>query len=194
MSGFADPSWPLTNWIPAAVKPPAAATLATSQVTINTWIIQPRQPCGIQIYSSDWPRSASLSAPFQLLFCLGIQLGIQLGYLTFILISNLAFSFSFKLTTLTVVAATMSSSFNRVYESFRRRLTPDLSSKFQYATVEDLKDAIEEIQNAQAQRHGLRNLNKIKHFLHGLEQYAGVVEQFVQIKPAILGLIWVCCV
>ena len=86
----------------------------------------------------------------------------------------------------------MSNSFNHVYEGFRRRLTPDLSNKFQYATVEDLKDAIEEIQNAQAQRNGLRNLNKIKHFLHGLEQYAGVLEVFVQVKPVILGLIWVC--
>ena len=95
---------------------------------------------------------------------------------------------------MTIVAATMSTSFNRVYESFRRRLTPDLSNKFQYATVEDLKDAIEEIQSAQAQRNSLRNLNKIKHFLHGLEQYAGVLEVFVQVKPAILGLIWVCCI
>lgn len=95
---------------------------------------------------------------------------------------------------MTIVAATMSTSFNRVHESFRRRLTPDLSNKFQYATVEDLKGAIEEIQREQAQRNGLRNLNKIKPFLHGLEQYAGVLEVFVQVKPAILGLIWVCCI
>ena len=88
----------------------------------------------------------------------------------------------------------MSSEFNRVHESFRRRLTPDLSSKFEYATVDDLRDAIEEIQNAQAQRNGLRNLNKLKHFLHGLEQYAGVLEVFVQVKPLILGVIWVCCI
>lgn len=85
----------------------------------------------------------------------------------------------------------MSTPFNRVCESFRRRLTSELSNKFQYATVDDLRDAIEEIQNDQAQRHGLRNLNKIKHFLHGLEQYAGVLEVFVQVKPDILGLIWV---
>ena len=85
----------------------------------------------------------------------------------------------------------MSTSFNRAYEGFRRRLTPDLSNKFEYATADELKDAIEEIQNAQAQRNGLRNLNKIKHFLHGLDQYAGVLEVFMQVKPDILGLIWV---
>ena len=71
-------------------------------------------------------------------------------------------------------------------------MPPDLSNKFQYATIVDLKDAIEEIQKAQAQRYGLRNLNKIKHFLNGLQQYAGVLEVFVQVKPDILGLIWVC--
>ena len=92
---------------------------------------------------------------------------------------------------LTIVAAIMNSSFNRVYESFRRRLTPEQRNMFQFATEDDLKDAIEEIQKAQAQRHGLRNLNKLKHFLRGLEQYAGVLEVFVQVKPDILGLIWV---
>ncbi|KAE8440873.1 hypothetical protein EG329_006360 [Mollisiaceae sp. DMI_Dod_QoI] len=88
------------------------------------------------------------------------------------------------------MAATTNSSFSRVYESFRRRLTPDQCSEFQYATVDDLKAAIEEIQKAQAQRRGLRNLNKLKCFVHGLEQYAGILEVFVQVKPDLLGLIW----
>lgn len=69
------------------------------------------------------------------------------------------------------------------------RLDPNLSDQFQFATISDLRDSIEEIQKEQAQRYYLQNLTKIKIFLNGLEQYAGVLEVFIQVKPDILGLI-----
>jgi len=38
----------------------------------------------------------------------------------------------------------------------------------------------------------LRNLRRIEPFITGISQYAKVIEVFVQVKPEILGLIWVC--
>ena len=47
------------------------------------------------------------------------------------------------------------------------------------------------IQAEQAKRRGLRNMRKIKPFVDVLAQYARVIEVFVNVKPDLLGLIWV---
>ena len=57
--------------------------------------------------------------------------------------------------------------------------------------MDDLKAAIEDIQKDQAKRRGFRNLAKIRPFINGLQQYANVLEVFVQVKPGLLGLLWV---
>lgn len=83
------------------------------------------------------------------------------------------------------------SSFEKVLDGFRKRLSPQDTELFQLTTFDDLKSSIKRIETEQAARKGLRNLNKIKPFLNGLKQYAGVLEVFVQVKPEIIAFIWV---
>ncbi|KAI9819644.1 MAG: hypothetical protein M1827_007094 [Pycnora praestabilis] len=82
------------------------------------------------------------------------------------------------------------SCFYRVFESFKLRLSEQDIKAFELSSFEDLKIAIDNIQKAQAARRGYRNLNKIKPFLSGLQQYSKVIEQFVSAKPAILAFLW----
>lgn len=84
------------------------------------------------------------------------------------------------------------SAFSRVLSAFRLRLTQEDINDFQSTTLEDLKEEITKIQRTQAQRRGFRNLNKIRPFLNGIEQYSRVIEVFVNAKPAIMAFIWVC--
>jgi hypothetical protein len=81
--------------------------------------------------------------------------------------------------------------FEKTLASFQTRLSQEDLELFQITTFDDLKVAIGTIQKDQAARKGLRNLNKIKPFLKGLSQYAQVIEVFIQVKPEILGFIWV---
>jgi hypothetical protein len=89
------------------------------------------------------------------------------------------------------MATSTAPSFARVAENFQRFLTPEQARDFRYTTLGDLKTAIDNIQETQAGKYGLRNLRRILPFIHGLEQYTGVLEVFVQVKPDVLGLIWV---
>lgn len=82
--------------------------------------------------------------------------------------------------------------FSRVLTSFRQRLSPQDINDFESTTLEDLKEEITRIQRIQVQRRSLRNLNKIKPFLNGIEQYSKVIEVFVNAKPDIMAFIWVC--
>lgn len=83
------------------------------------------------------------------------------------------------------------SAFSRVLIAFQSRLSPQDIIKFHLTTYEDLKVFIIELQKEQAQRRGFRNLNKIRPFLNGLEQYGKVIEVFVNAKPDILAFVWV---
>lgn len=83
------------------------------------------------------------------------------------------------------------SAFSRVLSAFRRRLSPQDINQFQSTTLEDLKEEITRIQKIQAQRRGFRNLNKVRPFLNGIEQYSKVIEVFVNAKPDIMSFIWV---
>ncbi|KAH7324015.1 ankyrin repeat-containing domain protein [Rhexocercosporidium sp. MPI-PUGE-AT-0058] len=80
--------------------------------------------------------------------------------------------------------------FEKILANFKKRLSPEDIELFQFTTLDDLKASIKRIQTEQAARKGLRNLNKIKPFLNGVKQYAGVLEVFVQAKPEILAFIW----
>jgi hypothetical protein len=60
-----------------------------------------------------------------------------------------------------------------------------------FGTIQDVYDETDRIQEEQARKGALRNLIKIQPYLSQLEQYSGVVEQFVQAKSNILALIWV---
>lgn len=83
------------------------------------------------------------------------------------------------------------SAFSRVLSAFQRRLSPQDFSNFQFTTLDDLKAEITNIQEIQAQRRGFRNLNRVRPFLNGIEQYSKVIEVFVNAKPDIMAFVWV---
>ena len=86
--------------------------------------------------------------------------------------------------------------FSHSLEAFKRELSSqprhqgDIEA-FEWATIEELRNAIDHIQREQAHRRGYRNLNKIRPFLACLQQYARVIEVFVSAKPDFLAFIWV---
>ena len=58
-------------------------------------------------------------------------------------------------------------------------------------TIEDVWKVAVDIQERQAKRRELGNMNKIQPYLDGLKQYGDVIGVFVSSKPEILALIWV---
>ncbi|PYH38327.1 uncharacterized protein BO87DRAFT_351111 [Aspergillus neoniger CBS 115656] len=68
---------------------------------------------------------------------------------------------------------------------------PALSKSISTITsIDDINGFLLQLEEAQSKTHGLRDLQRIKPFLDGLEQFAGVIEQFVSIKPEIGAVIW----
>ena len=57
-------------------------------------------------------------------------------------------------------------------------------------TFADLQDAIRDIEAKQVLSKSIRNINKIRPFVNSLQQYTGVIEVFVNVKPDFLALIW----
>lgn len=77
-------------------------------------------------------------------------------------------------------------------DEFRKSLKDtDLYGLTQLNTARDVYAAAEGIQKKQAKTKTLRALGKIKPFIDGMKGYAAVIEVFVQVKPDIMGLIWV---
>lgn len=58
-------------------------------------------------------------------------------------------------------------------------------------TIDDVYEEIERTQEEQGQKGQLRNMKGIAPFLACLEQYSGILDTFVQVKPNVLALIWV---
>jgi hypothetical protein len=56
--------------------------------------------------------------------------------------------------------------------------------------INQVYDAIEELQDKQRKQDSLRYLARVDPFLKRLQSYASVIEVFVQVKPEILCLIW----
>ena len=61
-----------------------------------------------------------------------------------------------------------------------------------FHSINDVYDETEKIQKEQGRKGALRNLQRIQPFLQRLSEYSGVVEVFVQVKPDVLALLWVC--
>ncbi|KAF2138225.1 uncharacterized protein K452DRAFT_90147 [Aplosporella prunicola CBS 121167] len=59
-----------------------------------------------------------------------------------------------------------------------------------FASISEVYDATEEIQNEQSKSGTLRNLRMIQPYLDCLNHYAGVIETFAQVKPDVISLIW----
>ena len=58
-------------------------------------------------------------------------------------------------------------------------------------TIKDVWKVATEIQNTQAKRRELGNMNKIRPYLDGLERYDDVIKVLISSNPQILALIWV---
>jgi hypothetical protein len=85
--------------------------------------------------------------------------------------------------------------FESAKTEFINGLLDDERHKFSdFTSIQEVYDATEQIQQEQSKGGSLRNLNRIQQYLDCLGQYAGVIETFVQVKPEILALIWVCMI
>jgi len=62
----------------------------------------------------------------------------------------------------------------------------------QCTTEDEIWTLAKSLEEEQGGRMSLRNLRRIEPFITSISQYAKVIEVFVQVKPEILGLIWVC--
>lgn len=83
--------------------------------------------------------------------------------------------------------------FTTALDRFKQGLVGDEMNTFSHLTCEkDVWDSIEELQREQNSRNALRNMARIEPFISGMAQYAKVIEVFVQAKPEIMALIWVC--
>ncbi|KAF5643189.1 nacht domain protein [Fusarium sp. NRRL 52700] len=66
-----------------------------------------------------------------------------------------------------------------------------LRSQFQKATtIDDIWDYTEQLQKDQGSNKRLRGMKRIGPYIERLQEYAGMIEVFVQVKPDILALIW----
>ncbi|KAF5530924.1 nacht domain-containing protein [Fusarium mexicanum] len=66
-----------------------------------------------------------------------------------------------------------------------------LRSQLQKATtIDDIWDYTEQLQKDQGSNKRLRGMKRIGPYIERLQEYAGVIEVFVQAKPDILALIW----
>ena len=82
--------------------------------------------------------------------------------------------------------------FERARGKVWKKLTADEKKKLAATcTIEDVWKIAVDIQEKQAKRRELGNMNKIRPYLNALERYEGVIGIFVSAKPEILALIWV---
>jgi nitrate/nitrite-specific signal transduction histidine kinase len=85
--------------------------------------------------------------------------------------------------------------FNFARRDFLQSLTDPHDYDFsQYNSIEQVYDATEKIQKEQEKSGTLRNLNKIQPYLECMSQYVQTIDTFVQVKPEILAVIWVCSI
>lgn len=61
-----------------------------------------------------------------------------------------------------------------------------------FRSIDDVYDETNSIQKKQGNEGTLRNLNKIQPYLRRISEYSVVLDTFVQAKPGILVLLWVC--
>jgi len=73
----------------------------------------------------------------------------------------------------------------------KRRKLATAQALSEVATVDHVVEAITEIETEQQRSGKMRALGRLKPIVKGLQEYAGVVQVFTQVKPDVLGVIWV---
>ncbi|KAI1412101.1 hypothetical protein F5Y13DRAFT_164339 [Hypoxylon sp. FL1857] len=82
------------------------------------------------------------------------------------------------------------SPFRQALERFKNEhLMGTETEKFQFTDLNSLKYAIKQIQDEQASKNKMRNLNKLKAFLEGMEQYEKLIEVFLN-ATQYLAFVW----
>ena len=82
--------------------------------------------------------------------------------------------------------------FERARKKVWKNLTAEKKNKLAATcTIKDVWKIAVDIQEDQAKRRGLGNMNKIRPYLDALERYDDIIKVFVSAKPEILALIWV---
>jgi len=79
--------------------------------------------------------------------------------------------------------------FQRILAKFSTRLTPEEAQSFQFTTLNDVHQAIINIQEEQMHRRGMRNLTRVLRFVEAMEQFGKVVEVFLN-ASSLLSFIW----
>ena len=107
--------------------------------------------------------------------------------------------YNFRLHSTAKNAMSASSSVQEAFDFARRDFLQSLTDPHdydfsQYNSIEQVYDATEKIQKEQEKSGTLRNLNKIQPYLECVSQYVQTIDTFVQVKPEILAVIWVCSI
>ena len=82
--------------------------------------------------------------------------------------------------------------FQSVLHDFNQDMKDKLEVEFpQFATVESVYQEIEKTQKEQSKSGSLRAMKRIRPFLDCLNQFTAALNTIVQMKPDVLGAIWV---
>ena len=82
------------------------------------------------------------------------------------------------------------SSFRRVLQQFKNKLSESECEQFQFTELKDLKSSMKEIQDEQASKSRMRNMNRLRKFLEGMEQYEKLIEVFLNASEFV-AFVWV---
>ncbi|KAF8247263.1 hypothetical protein K440DRAFT_601451 [Wilcoxina mikolae CBS 423.85] len=80
--------------------------------------------------------------------------------------------------------------FSLVLSRFKLSLTTDEAKDFQFTSLRDVEDVIENIQEKQKATKMIRNVNRLKPFLDAMDQYGKVVEVFLNMS-GVVAFVWV---
>ena len=80
--------------------------------------------------------------------------------------------------------------FERALEKFSSEIPQEQREEFKKCTLQDVHAAIQAIQTSYGSKRRLRNMNRIKRFLEGVDHLGKVIEQFLDAAGHI-GFVWV---
>jgi len=80
--------------------------------------------------------------------------------------------------------------FERVLEKFKGELKKKDKDNFKMTTIEDLQQAIGQLQKKQLTDRRIQNMTRLKRFVEAIEQYGKVVEIFCN-SSEFVAFVWV---
>jgi len=83
------------------------------------------------------------------------------------------------------------SSFRRALQQFKdEHLNESECEQFQFTELKDLESSMREIQDEQASKSRMRNMNRLRKFLEGMERYEKLIEVFLNASEFV-AFVWV---